>query len=101
MVSSASRDSNLLRLLRQQDAQRTWGSLDDERVCVLCGREFRGRDIRIAIENGRATCHCPTRGCRGALSHFVFAGNPLVDQVTFDDWMLALEEEAAAEEQHS
>lgn len=89
--SPASQDSNQLRILRQHDTVRTWRSLDDQRVCVLCGREFQGRDIYLHTEHDQISCHCPTAGCRGQLQHFVFPGNPLLDPQVWSDWMMALE----------
>ncbi len=89
-VTPASRDLNKLSILRQQDLARTWRSLDDQRVCVLCGNEFRGSDIHIQNDHGQVSCHCPTPGCEGQIQHFVFPGNPLLDPHAWSDWMLAL-----------
>jgi hypothetical protein len=90
VITPTSRDLNKLRVLRQQDTVRHWHSLDDHRICVLCGNEFRGREIEIQSEQGHITCHCPTVGCRGQIRHFVFPGNPLMDPKVWSDWMLAL-----------
>lgn len=91
VLAPTSQDSDQLRTLRQHDTVRTWRSLDDQRVCVLCGREFRGRDIYVHTEHDQISCHCPTPGCLGQLHHFVFPGNPLIDPEVWNDWMLALE----------
>lgn len=91
VATPASRDFRKLQILRQQDTARTWRSLDDKRVCVLCGNEFRGRDIHLQVEHGHVSCQCPSNGCRGTLKHFVFPGNPLLDPRAWSDWMLALD----------
>jgi hypothetical protein len=50
--------------LRVGDPFRSWNSLDDQRVCVLCGRKFKGRQVDIRRLSGRKfkLC-CPTLGC--------------------------------------
>lgn len=88
----ASRDFSRLQILRNKDTKREWLSLDDVRVCVLCGNELRGRDILIKIQSGHAVCHCPTVGCHGTMRHFVLPGNPLLDSESWTDWMAAFEE---------
>lgn len=89
-IAPGSRDLNKLHVLREHDGARNWRSLDDQRVCVLCGNEFRGRDIHIQTDHGQVSCHCPTSGCKGQIRHFVFPGNPLLDPQAWSDWMLAL-----------
>jgi hypothetical protein len=53
-----------LRILGVGDPFRSWNSLDDQRVCVLCGRKFEGRQVDICHLPGKKfkLC-CPTLGC--------------------------------------
>ncbi len=53
-----------LAILRGKDATRSWHSLDDQRVCVLCHRLITGREIRItSTGDGQHEVHCPSEGC--------------------------------------
>ena len=36
-----------LSILREGDRFRKWNSLDDQRVCSVCERKFKGRQIEI------------------------------------------------------
>ncbi|MGV3532488.1 MAG: hypothetical protein ACO1QR_08965 [Chthoniobacteraceae bacterium] len=85
------RDTSKLNVLRRHDTERTWRSLDDQRVCLTCGNEFRGRDILIRADRGRIRCQCPTPGCRGDLKQFVLPGNPLLETAVWSDWLRALD----------
>lgn len=56
-----------LSILRQGDRLRNWDSLDDRRVCVLCGRKFKGRQVDIRrLPGGKFKLCCPTLGCTSA-----------------------------------
>jgi hypothetical protein len=76
-----------LRLLRQHDTVRPWSSVRDMRVCMLCGSEFEGAQIRISVRAGKPVFSCPEPQCRGSLPHFAAAGNPLLDENAWSDWM--------------
>jgi hypothetical protein len=55
---------NRLSILRAGDPFRNWNSLDDQRVCVLCGRRFKGRQVDIRrLPGGKFKLCCPTLGC--------------------------------------
>src|SRR5436190_7123275 len=45
-----------LEILRAGDKLRTWSSLDDERICMLCQRILNGWQIEICVINVDATC---------------------------------------------
>ncbi len=79
-------DSKLL-LLRFHDPTRHWQNLNDPRVCILCGNELTGHSIRVKIERGRPAFLCPSNGCQGQLPHFAIAGNPLISEEVWQDWM--------------
>jgi len=52
--------------LRRLDPFRHWGSLDDERQCLSCGKTITGRQIQIlggTRGQGPLRPHCPTEGC--------------------------------------
>jgi hypothetical protein len=53
-----------LDILREADSLRKWGSLDDRRVCVLCGKVITGRMIDVWQDSrGGYNLSCPTPGC--------------------------------------
>lgn len=76
-----------LRLLRQHDRTRLWTSVRERRVCMLCGSEFEGVQIRIGVRAGKPVFGCPEPQCRGSLPHFAASGNPLLDDAAWSDWM--------------
>jgi hypothetical protein len=76
-----------LRLLRQHDRTRTWNSVREKRICMLCGCEFEGVQIRLSVRAGKPVFGCPEPGCRGSLPHFAACGNPLLDDEAWSDWM--------------
>ncbi len=76
-----------LHLLREHDKHRRWDALTDKRVCLLCGAEFTGEQIRVRARNGKPVFECPEAGCPAELPHFVYAGNPLLSDATWSDWM--------------
>ena len=83
-------DERLL-ALRAADRLRKWSSLDDKRVCILCQREFSGRQLIIARgRGGRIQLHCPTDGCNAGPNHWVYPGNPLISEAAYRDWQRAL-----------
>src|SRR5215472_3372986 len=53
-----------LSILRIGDPFRAWNSLDDQRVCVLCGRKFKGRQVDVRrLPGDKVKVCCPTLGC--------------------------------------
>ena len=84
-------DERLL-ILRAADQVRTWASLDDKRVCILCDKEFSGRQVGIIRTRGgrRFQVRCPTEGCTAGPSQWVYPGNPLVCEAAYRDWERAL-----------
>lgn len=86
-VKKTQQSDSKLTLLRFHDPNRRWQNLNDLRVCVLCGSELTGHSIRIKIERGRPAFLCPSNGCHGKLQHFAIAGNPLISEEVWQDWM--------------
>jgi hypothetical protein len=65
-----------LSILQATDLRRKWYSLDDQRVCVLCGRTITGRQIEMRREpHGTCSLHCPTEGCSSVPSDWFYQGN--------------------------
>ena len=63
MIAHLSLDDRLS-VLRVGDAFRGWNSLDDQRVCLLCGRKFKGRQVDVRrLPGGKFRLCCPTLGC--------------------------------------
>src|SRR5882672_7914271 len=46
-----------LSILRVSDPSKSWNSLDDQRICVLCERKFKGRQVDIR------RCHEENSSC--------------------------------------
>jgi hypothetical protein len=83
-------DERLL-ILRAADQLRSWNSLDDKRVCILCERKFSGRRIEISRNRaGEFKLRCPTDGCNSRPNQWVYPGNPLVSEAAYRDWERAL-----------
>ena len=83
-------DERLL-ILRETDQFRTWSTLDDQRVCILCDKKFSGRQVEISrSRTGRYELRCPADGCKAGPSQWVYPGNPLVSEVAYADWQCAL-----------
>jgi hypothetical protein len=84
-----------LRLLQESDHWRTWQSLADERQCILCERTFTGRELHTAdAPHGRLLFHCPTPGCTSGPREWIHPGNPLTDDLAWQDWQRILEDSA-------
>lgn len=63
-----------LGILRAGDKVRTWSSLDDERLCVLCQRLLNGWQIEILRDQrGRYLLKCPTSDCASFAAHWLHA----------------------------
>jgi hypothetical protein len=57
-------DDEKLLLLKEVDRWRPWKSLDDERLCLGCGRVITGHEIEPKSREGAKEAHCPTEGCQ-------------------------------------
>jgi hypothetical protein len=64
-----------LTALRAADPYRKWYSLDDRRVCVLCGKLISGRMIDVWEDKaGAYHLHCPTTGCAASPRDWFYHG---------------------------
>ena len=79
-----------LSVLRAHDHFRDWQTLNDERVCVLCDRNFTGHDVRVLTTGDGTQLHCPTANCQSGVHQWVYPGNPLISEQTEQDWWQAL-----------
>jgi hypothetical protein len=65
-------------ILRVGDPLRNWKSLDDQRVCVLCGRKFKGRQVDIRrLPGGKFKLCCPTLGCPSTPHQWRYTTTPV------------------------
>ena len=77
--------------LRRADHFRSWESLDDTRVCILCERTITGRQVEITGSGTRVKLHCPTEGCTSSPREWAYPGNPLLSDTAWQDWATAVE----------
>jgi len=81
-----------LSILRAEDRIRTWSSLDDERLCIICKRKFNGRQVEIrSLGNPKYELHCPSEGCNSRPHLWIYSKTSLVSQVAkSDSWLSAI-----------
>jgi len=76
-----------LSILRAEDRFRSWGSLDDERLCIICKRKFNGRQVEVRrASNRKYQLHCPTEGCNSKPHLWIYPTTPLVSHLVESDW---------------
>lgn len=76
-----------LSVLRIEDRFRTWRSLDDERLCIICKRKFNGWQVEIRrVSNRKYELHCPTEGCNSRPHLWIYPATPLVSHVAKSEW---------------
>jgi len=74
-------------ILRAGDAFGSWNSLDDQRVCVLCGRKFKGRQVDIRrLPGGKFRLCCPTLGCPSTPHQWRYATPPVASHPGKKHW---------------
>jgi hypothetical protein len=79
-----------LSILRAGDRFRKWNSLDDQRVCSVCGRKFKGRQIEIRrVSGGRYKLYCPTLGCPSGLYQWLYPGARVISEIAEPEWWRA------------
>jgi hypothetical protein len=86
MIAHLKHDDRLS-VLRAEDRFRSWRSVDDERLCVVCKRKFSGRQVEIRrLGNCKYELRCPTDGCNSVPHLWVYPETPLVAYVLELDW---------------
>jgi hypothetical protein len=84
-----------LSVLRAEDQFRRWNSLDDQRVCSVCERKFKGRQVEIRrFPGGKYKLYCPTLGCPSGPHQWIYAGMPLFSEIVNGDWWQAKKRQA-------
>src|SRR6266571_6507255 len=88
-------DADKLDALRRLDQFRQWGSLDEKRYCLVCGKIITGRQIEVAggtRGNGPLRLSCPTERCNSIPMDWVLPTDEILAKV---ERMVAEEREAA------
>jgi hypothetical protein len=86
MTANVTLDDRLL-ILRAGDPFRKWDSLDDHRVCSVCERKFKGRQIEIRrFPGGRYKFYCPTLGCPSGPRQWLYPQAPVISEIAQSDW---------------
>jgi hypothetical protein len=79
-----------LSILRAGDRFRKWNSLDDHRVCSVCERKFKGRQVEIRrFPGGRHKLYCPTLGCPSRPHQWLYPRAPAGSELAEPDWWRA------------
>src|SRR5262245_53274504 len=79
-----------LSILQANDHFRDWHTLDDERVCALCGRKFTGHEVVISRVGDEVELRCPTPNCRSRVHQWVHPTNPHPSEINLEAWWHAL-----------
>jgi hypothetical protein len=75
-----------LSILREGDRLREWNSLDDQRICRVCERKFKGRQVEIRrFAGGRYKLYCPTLGCPSQPNQWFDPQAPVVSEIAEPD----------------
>src|SRR6266568_9678640 len=88
-------DADKLDALRRLDQFRQWGSLDEKRYCLVCGKIITGRQIQVAggtRGNGSLRLNCPTERCNSIPMDWVLPTDEILAKVK----MMAAEERKTA-----
>ena len=87
-------DADKLDALGRLDQFRQWGSLDEKRYCLVCGRIITGRQIHVAGgTEGPLRLSCPTERCNSIPMDWVL---PTDEIIAIVEMMAAQERKAAA-----
>ena len=79
-----------LSILRANDHFRNWHTLDDERVCALCNREFTGDEVVISMMGDEVELRCPTPDCQSRVHQWVHPTTPHFSEKNQQDWWHAI-----------
>jgi hypothetical protein len=89
-------DQEKLDVLCRLDQFRHWGSLEEKRYCLVCGKIITGRQIEVAggtRGNGALRLSCPTERCNSIPMDWVLPTDEILARVE----MMVAEERKAAE----
>ena len=93
----ATQPTDRLEILRTHDHFHAWRSLDDERVCIVCGRTFSGHQVGILPEGDGFKLSCPTSNCQSGVHQWIYPGRSLVSDAAYENWWHALENSGGAD----
>ena len=83
-------EKDKLEILQSLDHFRTWRywkSLDDQRVCILCEKKFKGHEVQITrFDNGKDELQCPTKDCNSGPHQWVYPDARLIPDTTEPGW---------------
>jgi hypothetical protein len=86
MIAHVTSDDRLS-ILRTGDRLRKWNSLDDQRICSVCERKFKGRQVEIRrFPSGRYKLYCPTLGCPSLPHQWIYSQAAGVTELAEPDW---------------
>lgn len=82
-----------LRILRESDPLQKWQALEDKRFCMMCEKTINGHQIRVRYDQNQVpVVQCPSRGCPATPAEWLCAGNPLLSEEAWKDWLRILHE---------
>jgi hypothetical protein len=79
-----------LDILRVHDHFHEWRSLDDQRVCVVCGRTFSGHEVEISQDGKEFKLNCPTRDCPSKIHQWIYPEKHHLSDTNSENWWRAL-----------
>ena len=84
------RSDEKLTALRKGDPSHDWQSLDDRLSCIVCDRNFSGRQVDVSVgRTGHVRLRCPSEGCKASPLQWIAAAMPPVT-VTASAWQVLL-----------
>lgn len=86
-------DAEKLDALRRLDQFRHWGSPEEKRYCLVCGKIITGRQIQVAGGTRGNGLSCPTERCNSIPMDWVLPTDEIIAKVE----TMAAEERKAAE----
>jgi len=79
-----------LNILRGHDHFREWRSLDDQRVCAVCGGTFSGHEVKISQSGEEFRLNCPTKNCPSRVHQWVYPAKHHLSHTNSESWWRAL-----------
>jgi hypothetical protein len=79
-----------LNILRGHDHFREWRSLDDQRVCAVCGGTFSGHEVEISQSGEEFKLDCPTKNCPSRVHQWVYPEKHHLFHTNSENWWRAL-----------
>ena len=79
-----------LNILRVHDHFREWRSLDDQRVCAVCGGTFSGHEVEISQSGEEFKLNCPTKNCPSRVHQWAYPEKHHLSCTNSENWWRAL-----------